>query len=163
MPSFWPMEDNTRVSSSTHVSARPEVVYGLVSDLPRMGEFSPENVGGQWLGSATGPAKGARFKGRNVQGSKKWAVGVTVTDATEPSRFAFVTNLGPKVFAEWIYEIAPAGEGGCQVTETWVDNRGPMVKALGKVMTGVDDRAEHTRSMIETTLARLKQTAEASG
>jgi hypothetical protein len=31
---------------------------------------------------------------------------------------------------------------------------------LGKAITGVEDRAAHTRSMIETTLTRLKETAE---
>lgn len=155
------MAEKQRVSSSAEVAASPETVYALVSDLTRMGEWSPENTGGKWVGGASGPATGARFKGTNVQGRKKWAVTVRITDATPATRFAFSNNVGPKVFAEWIYDIAPT-EDGCQVTETWVDHRGPAAKVLGKAVTGIDDRAAHTRSMIETTLSKLKQTAESS-
>ena len=44
------------------IAATPERVYELVSDLPRMGEWSPENTGGSWIKGATGPAVGAKFK-----------------------------------------------------------------------------------------------------
>jgi len=155
------MGDKTRVSSTTRIAASPEAVYALVSDLPRMGEWSPENTGGQWVGGATGPAKGAKFKGTNANGKKKWSTMVTVTDASTPRRFAFSTVLGPKTFAEWSYEITPIDGGtACEVTETWVDGRGPVASTIGKVISGVGDRVAHTKSMIDTTLARLRATAE---
>ena len=47
------------------INASPETVFAMVSDLTRMGEWSPENQGGQWVKGATGPAVGAQFKGRN--------------------------------------------------------------------------------------------------
>jgi uncharacterized protein YndB with AHSA1/START domain len=50
---------------SKEVNASPETVFAMVSDLTRMGEWSPENQGGQWVKGATGPAVGAQFKGRN--------------------------------------------------------------------------------------------------
>jgi len=34
--------------ASIEIHASPEAVYALVSDLPRMGEWSPENIGGEW-------------------------------------------------------------------------------------------------------------------
>ena len=34
--------------ASIEINASPEAVYDLVSDLPRMGEWSPENIGGEW-------------------------------------------------------------------------------------------------------------------
>jgi polyketide cyclase/dehydrase/lipid transport protein len=34
--------------ASIEIHASPEAVYDLVSDLPRMGEWSPENIGGEW-------------------------------------------------------------------------------------------------------------------
>jgi hypothetical protein len=126
-----------------------------------MGEWSPENTGGQWVGTPAGPTVGARFKGANASDTKTWSTTVTVTDATAPSRFAFRNAVGPKVFSEWIYEIEPAeGGAGCLVTETWVDGRGPVTSVLGKALTGVDDREAHTKFMIETTLAKIKQAAE---
>ncbi len=40
--------------ASIEINASPEVVYDLVSDLPRMGEWSPENVGGEWQDGGSG-------------------------------------------------------------------------------------------------------------
>jgi hypothetical protein len=37
--------------ASLDIHASPEAVYDLVSDLPRMGEWSPENIGGEWQNS----------------------------------------------------------------------------------------------------------------
>ncbi|MEY2406750.1 MAG: Polyketide cyclase / dehydrase and lipid transport, partial [Acidimicrobiaceae bacterium] len=36
-----------------HIDADPEVVYGLVADVTRMGEWSPETVSAAWLDGAT--------------------------------------------------------------------------------------------------------------
>ncbi|HEY2206469.1 MAG TPA: SRPBCC family protein [Pseudonocardia sp.] len=157
------MGRNRTVSASTTVAATPETVYRLVSDLTRMGEWSPEATGGTWLGGATGPVRGARFKGTNAHGAKKWTTTVLVTEATAPSRFTFVNKIGPKPLAEWSYQITPAGGSGCKVTETWTDARGPIIEVLGKAITGVEDRTAHTRTMINTTLARLKVAAESAG
>ena len=38
--------------ASIEINASPEAVYDLVSDLPRMGEWSPENIGGEWQAAA---------------------------------------------------------------------------------------------------------------
>ena len=157
------MDDKRKTSASTTIEASPETVYGLVSDLTRMGEWSPEATGGKWIGGATGPAVGARFKGTNAQGAKKWTTTVTVLEATSPSRFRFANKVGPKTMAVWTYEIKPFGKGGCKVTESWADGRGPIVEILGKAVTGVVDRAAHTKDMLNTTLARLKEAAESGG
>lgn len=152
------MTDNATVSSSTRIAASPETVYALVSDLTRMGEWSPEATGGEWVGG-DGPDVGVKFKGTNANGGKKWKTVVKVTEASSPSRFAFANAVGPIVAAEWVYEITPVADG-CEVTESWIDRRGPVINFVGKFLTGVDDRTAHTRSMIETTLAGIKATAE---
>ncbi|MCD2194794.1 SRPBCC family protein [Actinomycetospora endophytica] len=147
-------------STSITVTASPEEVYGLVSDLPRMGEWSPENTGGRWVGRRRGPAVGARFVGTNKGARRWWPTTTLVTDATPGRRFAFETRLGPVMAAEWVYDIAPVEDGGCSVTETWTDHRPGALVAVGKLVTGVDDRVAFTHSMLETTLQRLKATAE---
>ena len=43
-------------------------VWSLVSDVTRMGAWSPELEAAAWLDGATGPAVGARFKGRTGGG-----------------------------------------------------------------------------------------------
>ena len=40
--------------ASIEINASPEAVYDLVSDLPRMGEWSPENIGGEWQDGGSG-------------------------------------------------------------------------------------------------------------
>ena len=57
--------------ASTVVGATPEAVFDLVSDLPRMGEWSPEAVGGEWKDGGNG-AVGDWFVGQNRAGEREW-------------------------------------------------------------------------------------------
>jgi hypothetical protein len=70
-----------RVEVSRTIKAPAELLYDMLSDLPRMGEWSPENRGGRWVNGATGPAVGARFKGRNRKGWARWSTDATVVTA----------------------------------------------------------------------------------
>jgi uncharacterized protein YndB with AHSA1/START domain len=150
-----------QVSVSVDISAPPEQVWGMISDVTRMGEWSPETERGEWLRGATGPATGAKFKGTNRNGKKKWDTVATVLAADPGRTFSFrVTAAGLKV-ADWAYSLEPTATG-CRVTETWTDRRGRIVAALGKPVSGVADRAGHNRSGMEQTLAGLKAAAESS-
>ena len=156
------MSDQQRVSSSIDIAAPPEKVWAMISDLTRMGEWSPENVGGKWKGGATSATVGAKFKGNNVNGKKKWSIGtVTVNEATPPSKLNFSLGVGPIKGATWEYELKPT-DAGCTVTETWIDTRNPMLRPdfVGKLVTGVPDRVAFTKVNIETSLANLKKSAE---
>jgi polyketide cyclase/dehydrase/lipid transport protein len=153
--------EKQRVSATIEIKAPPEVVYAMVTDLPRMGEWSPENVGGSWIGGQTRAVPGARFRGRNKNGKRSWTGEVVVGQAIESRRFEFTTIAGPIKFATWSYDITPAF-GGCTLTETWVDTRPGLLghPFLGKVFTSVGDRAAFTKVSIETTLANIKKAAE---
>jgi hypothetical protein len=142
------------------IHAAPERIYELVSDLPRMGEWSPENTGGRWLGDATGPAVGAKFRGTNRSGIRRWSTTVTVAEATPGKAFVFDVAYGPLDVARWSYRIA-AADGGCDVTEIWEDRRSGLMNVLGAVGSGVRDRRSFTETSIRTTLERLKAAAEA--
>ena len=50
-------------SASIDIDAPPDVVWRLVADITRMGEWSPECWKAEWEGDATGPAVGAHFHG----------------------------------------------------------------------------------------------------
>jgi hypothetical protein len=147
------------VSATVHIAASPEVVYDLVSDLPRMGEWSPENTGGKWLGGATGPAPGVRFRGTNKDGFRRWSTTVTVAEATPGQAFVFDVSVGPWKVARWTYRLA-ASDGGCDLTESWEDRRTGWMKAVSGPVTGVKDRATHNLENIRTTLERVKAAAE---
>jgi uncharacterized protein YndB with AHSA1/START domain len=147
---------------STAIAAPPSTVWTLVSDLTRMGEWSPENEGAEWLRGARGPAVGATFKGANRLGSKSWTTRGRIVAADPERTLAFsITAAGMKV-AEWRYELAATADG-CTVTESFTDKRGPLVKLLGRLATGVTDREEHNRATMQTTLERLKAAAESPG
>ena len=149
------------VSASTDIAADPKVVYDLVSDLTRMGEWSPENRGGKWRGGASGPEVGAKFKGKNKSGWRSWSTDVVVTEASAPEKFAFkVSALGMPV-AVWNYDITPTATG-CTVTESFEDTRSGFLKTVGGLITGVKDRDAHNKPCMEETLANLKKAAEAS-
>lgn len=147
------------ISRSTYVEASPDAVYTRVSDLPRMGELSPENTGGRWLGTATGPAVGARFRGHNRNGLRRWSTSVQVEQADPGRAFAFrVTYAGIPV-ARWAYRLEPQGTG-CTVTETWQDKRPGWFKSPAGFFTGVMDREDATARSIERTLEALKAALE---
>jgi uncharacterized protein YndB with AHSA1/START domain len=151
---------STSVSVSRAIAAPPDRVWALVADLPRMGEWSPENTGGTWVKGATTAALGARFKGSNSNGRRRWSTAVVVTTCEPAQAFGFdVTAAGLRV-ANWAYVIEPS-DSGCVVTETWTDQRGWLAKTLGGTVSGVPERDSHNRSGMEATLAALAATVEA--
>ncbi len=148
------------ITRSVRVEAPAQRVWELVSDLPRMGELSPESAGGSWRGGATGPAVGSRLRGTNRAGWRRWSTEVTVTRCEPGSAFGFeVRALGLGV-ARWDYTFEPDGAGACTVTEGWTDRRGRVMKVVGALTSGVSDRAAFTVTSIEQTLAALKSAAE---
>ena len=147
------------VSRSTTISAPAQRVWELVSDLPAMGEYSPENTGGSWLGGATGPAVGAAFRGHNARGPRRWSTRSTVLRCVPGREFGFAVSAGGLPVAEWSYDVQPQGEG-CLLTETWTDRRGLLLRRLGGLLSGVSDRTGFTAQSIEQTLERVKVRAE---
>jgi uncharacterized protein YndB with AHSA1/START domain len=142
------------------IAAPPDELWTRVTDPAGMGDLSPESAGGKWLKGATGPAVGAKFKGDNRNGKKKWSTTGTVVEC-EPGRvYAFDVTAGPFKVSRWTYRFEPA-EGGCKVTETWIDQRGWFVKKAGKSASGVADRGEHNRATMVATLERLAALGEA--
>jgi hypothetical protein len=142
------------VEVSRTIAATPERLYALISDLPRMGEWSLENNGGKWLKGATGPAVGAKFKGKNSKGFRRWSTIATVVTADAGREFAFdVTVAGLKV-ARWGYRLESV-DGSTKVTEYWDDHRVKVMKVLTGLALNVPDRASHNTAGMEHTLEQL--------
>ena len=148
-----------RDSVTVHMKATPDQVWDLVSDVTRIGEFSPETFEAEWLGGATGPAVGARFRGhvnRNNKGLKYWTECEVVE--SEPGRvFAFVVISGGRKVNTWRYEIAPAGNG-TDVTESFALEPNPALR-LYWLLAGWA-RGRTNREGMRTTLNRIKDVVE---
>lgn len=149
------------ISRSTDVAADPDAVWAMVTDLPRMGELSPENIGGQWVNGATGPAVGAEFRGVNRNGHRQWSTKVRVVACEAGRRFTFDVRspFGARV-SRWSYEITPTATG-CRLTEHWYRVGSWFVRRfLGPRVTGRQDRPGYNVHSIEHTLAAVKARAE---
>ena len=147
------------VTVTRDIAAPADRVWAMVSDLTRMGEWSPENEGARWLGGASGPKPGAKFRGTNRIGKRKWTTLGTVVDVEPARKFSFrISAMGIKV-ADWGYNLDSTATG-CRVTESWSDQRPGWFKPIAKMVTGVGDRAAHNRAGMEQTLERLAAAAE---
>jgi len=152
------MSDSVTVDRD--IGAPPEAVWALISDVTRMGEFSPENVGCEWIGDLREPVAGARFRGTNRHGRRQWRTACRVVQS-EPARvFAFEVKAAGMRVARWEYRFDPTDTGGCRVAETWIDQRGKLATWLGGPVSGVRNRAGHNRAGMVTTLERVAATAE---
>lgn len=149
------------ISRSTVIAAPAQRVWELVCDLPRMGDYSPEAVGGSWVRGG-GPAVGAVFRGRNARGLRRWSTRSRVVRCVPGREFAFDVRAAGFVAAEWGYDLEPLDDG-CRLTETWTDRRNALLVVLGRLVTGVADRGSFTARSIEQTLARVKERAERQG
>ena len=146
-------------SVTVHINATPDQVWDLVSDVTRIGEYSPETFEAEWLDGATGAAVGATFRGhvkRNGKGPIYWTTCTVV--ACEPGReFAFAVGPEGKQLNTWRYQLAAAGDG-TDVTESFqlTDNAGLRLywKLLGWA------RGRTNRNGMRTTLERMKAELE---
>jgi len=153
----------TRGDVDVTIDAPPEAVYALVSDVTRMGEWSPETVRCEWADGATGPAVGARFKAQNRHGRMRWSNKPEVT-AAEPGReFAFSRKAPAGGEVVWRYSLLPEG-AGTKLTESFeVIKRPPAaVNWLVLRMLRTKDRNADLIDGMRTTLDRIKTAAEAS-
>lgn len=148
-----------RYSESIVVAAEPGTLYALVSDITRMGEWSP-TCKACWWDEGSGPQVGSWFTGRNETPERVWETRSQVV-AAEPGReFAFAVG---QRFVRWGYLFEPV-EGGTRLTETWEFL--PAGLAVFGERYGADadaqiaERSAAAQNGIPLTLAAIKATAE---
>jgi hypothetical protein len=133
------------------------VVYRVVSDVTRMGEWSPETTKCEWLDGATSPAVGTRFKGSNKRGWITWSTKPAVVVADPGREFAFDVDTDVR----WTYRFAAEG-AGTNLTESFEmlrDLRWHYAFAERWLMRVKDRHADLERGMAQT-LERIKAVVE---
>ncbi len=149
-----------RGSVTVFMQAPPQVVWDLVSDVTRIGEFSPETFEAEWTHGATGPEVGARFRGhvkRNGIGPVYWAP-CTVTTCVPQEDFGFAVYAGGKPANTWRYRLR-AKDGGTEVTESF-ELPAELPLRIYWTLLGWARGRTNERGMRQT-LERIKTVAEA--
>jgi uncharacterized protein YndB with AHSA1/START domain len=142
-------------SASIEVRAAPEIVWKLVADITRMGEWSPECYRAEWKDGATGPAVGAHFHGYNRAGTFEWDAPGIVTEC-EPGRvFAFAVPRDGPIQNCWRFDFEPGAEG-TTLTESF-DAAAINVEGSAANFEG---RFEMLVKAINKTIANIKAAAE---
>jgi hypothetical protein len=150
---------NNRVETSKKISVSPQKVWEIISNLEAMGDLSPENNGGRWENGVSGVEEGAIFRGKNQNGVRRWSTKVIVTKCEPPKNLTFCLRVGGQIWCEWAYQIDPT-EDGCLVTESWTDTRTWLQVKIGRIVSGVADRATHNLKGMEVTLENIAVLAE---
>jgi Polyketide cyclase / dehydrase and lipid transport len=149
----------TTDSQSVEIDAPAEHIYDLVTDLPRMGEWSNECGGVEWTNGATAAAPNATFVGHNHTGPRgviKWSRKGRVLTAERGREFAFVTEEGGQEGVIWRYRFVSAG-GRTKVTESYDVKKIPTWARILDVPT---NRHGALLKSMRHTLEQLKAAAE---
>ena len=143
------------------MAASADDIWALVSDVTRIGEFSPETFEAQWLHGADGPAVGAVFRGhvkRNQKGPIYWTT-CKVTTCVPGRDFGFlVLATKNKAVNSWRYVIEPTADG-CDVTESF-ELPPSIATRLYWALAG-RARGRTNREGMRRTLERIKAVVEA--
>lgn len=148
-------------ADSTFVARTPEDLYDLVSDITRMGEWSP--ICKQcWWDEGEGPRVGAHFTGRNVTAENTWETRSEIVAADRGRAFGWDVSEG---MVSWRYNFEPA-EGGTTLTESWTFHPFGREKFREWLGDGADAaiaaRVEAAHTGIPLTLAAIKKSAESA-
>lgn len=152
--------ENPHHSDSLVIARSPEELYDMVSDVTRMGEWSPICTA-CWWDDGESARVGAWFTGRNELPERTWETRSEIVAADRGREFAFVVGGS---LTRWGYAFTPV-DGETRVTESW--ELLPAGAAMFEERFGSDaqaqvaNRAELARTGIPITLAALKHAAEA--
>ncbi len=149
-------------SESIVIDGSPEDLYRMISDVTRMGEWSPVCTA-CWWDDGDGPRIGAWFTGHNESPERDpWETRSEVVAASPGKEFAFTVGGS---WTRWGYTFTPV-TGGTRVTESWQvlpagvtrfeDRFGAQAQAQ------LASRLEAARTGIPQTLAALKRVAESA-
>jgi hypothetical protein len=149
------------VAELTHVgrvvvAASPQRLYDLVSDVTRMGDWSPV-CKECWWDEGAGPVVGAWFTGRNVLPERTWEGRCEVVAAVPGQEFAWVVGGVERGTVYWCYRFTPVASG-TEVSEHWQVRW--VHPGMGRTDEELAAMKARTLAGIAETLANLKQAAE---
>ena len=149
------------IEVSREIATSPAAVFSAITDVTRMGEWSPETFAAEWKEGFDHAVEGAVFVGQNRANGNEWTTEAKIVELVENERLFFDCLVGDFVFAKWGYTIEPT-DGGCRVTEYSQNLIPEEMREASAGISGVTDRETHNRAGMETTLENLAAALEAS-
>jgi hypothetical protein len=145
--------------ASISIAASPEMLYGLITDVTRMGEWSPECYRCEWLDGGSRPAVGARFRGYNRRGLMRWERTAVVTVADRGREFAFATvnDRSGRQETRWHFLLEPSPHGTV-LTESFRFMWCSLPVRTAELFVPRGRQVQHG---IEETVRRIKSVADA--
>ncbi|MGV0643900.1 SRPBCC family protein [Mycolicibacterium sp. XJ2546] len=141
---------------SVRFAASPAAIWALLSDITQMGRWSPECTGATWVGEASSPLPGNRFRGTNRVGPLRWSTTCTIV-AAEPGRLlVFDACHWSGATTRWTFELSP-DDRGTIVRESFRTIDSP---ALIIILDRLARRPRRLGAGMRTTLERLSAQAE---
>ena len=151
-----------KFSDSVVVNADADTLYALVSDVTRIGEWSPQ-CRACWWDEGGGPTVGSYFTGRNDDGKRTWETRSRVVAADPGREFSWVVNDG---WVRWGFVLEPleGPDGGTRLTEHWSFEPAGIEGFRGRYGDKADEqiaiRTKAAKEGIPVTLAAIKRTVE---
>jgi hypothetical protein len=142
------------------IEADAAVLYDMVSDLPRIGEWSPECERVEWEGDPQVPTKGTTFVGHNAVGPGRrirYSRHGEILAAERGREFTFITDEGGRPSTLWRYRFEPTANG-TRVTEGYEVR---WIPTWARILDVPLNRHKELLTGMRTTLERLKAAAEA--
>jgi len=143
------------------IDADADALYDMVSDLPRIGEWSPECERVEWEGEVTIPVQGTTFIGHNAVGPGRrirYRRHGEVLAADRGKEFTFITDEGGRPSTLWRYRFEPTTKG-TKVTEGYEVR---WIPTWARILDVPTNRHKELLEGMRTTLGRLKVAAESS-
>jgi Hemerythrin HHE cation binding domain/Polyketide cyclase / dehydrase and lipid transport len=142
------------------VEADIDDVWDVVRDVTRVGEWSHECVGAEWLDGADAPSPGARFRGRNRAGVLRWG---RVCEIVSADPYELVWTTVPTALypdsSEWRIALTRA-EDGTTITQQFHVLRAPKALAVLYALV-IPAHRDRTTALVED-LTRLGAVAARS-
>ena len=123
----------------------------MLTDVPRVGEWSHECHTAQWLDGADRAAVGTRFRGTNKARFARWSRPCTIGVLDAERCFTYRTNGGVMQDAtEWTFTLEPT-DSGCRITQSYEIISLPRATewVISKVLPEHVDRSSALRGDLE--------------
>jgi len=144
------------LQAEIEINAPVSKVWGLISDLSKMPQWSPQCR----LMKALGPVRpGTRTVNLNRRKSLFWPTTSTITEVIPDRKLAFRVNSNNTL---WSYELEPTATGTRVVESRHAENGVKAISTIlvNAVLGGVPDFEREMVDGMNDSLARIKAAAE---